>query len=676
MARDASHERGEEAKTPDPSSKGIFEETVEGIAGGIAAEGEGAYRQLFDHMLDGFALHEIILDQDGMPQDYRFLAVNPAFERLTGLRRESLLGRTVKEVLPGTERHWIDTYGRVALTGESVTFENVSAELGRYFEVTAYSPRRGFFACIFADVTARRRAEEALRISEERLRFALESTSDGLWDADFSTGEVYWSPRAYAILGYTPEEGPMTLNRWQGLLHPQDRKAAEELVQSAFSGESEGYTLEYRLAARNGDWRWVMDRGKVIERDPSGKPRRVVGAMADITEKKTMEEERRVLEKYLQNVVDSMPSILVGVDVQGRVTQWNAEAERRTGLSRRHALGRPVRECGNFPEETMALLQEAIALRSLQKAERISLEEGGERRWSDVLVYPLVANGVAGAVVRVDDVTERTRMEEVMVQNEKMMSLGGLAAGMAHEINNPLAGILQGAQNIQRRLSPEMRKNVEVAEECGVSLEALRRYLEARDIFAFLKDIREAGERAADIVRHMLTFSRRGSMTKAPCALKDLLDHTLKIARADFDLRVRYDFQKILLEREDDLHLPSVSCVAAEIEQVLLNLLRNAAQALSASPSTAFPRIRVVTRREGDWAVIEVWDNGPGVPEEKKRHIFEPFFTTKKAGEGTGLGLSVSYFIVVSRHNGWMKVDDAPGGGAVFQVFLPLEGRE
>ncbi len=638
--------------------------------------GEDPYRQLFDHMLDGFAVHEILLDRDGVPENYRFLAVNPAFERLTGLRKESLLGRTVKDVLPGTERHWIDTYGRVALTGQAVTFENVAADLGRHFEVTAYSPGPGLFACVFADVTARRRAEEALRISEERLRFALEATSDGLWDLNVTTGDVYWSPRAYTLLGYAPEEFPMTLERWQALLHPQDRDFALERIRDVLTGGGEGYAAEYRMAARDGGWRWVLVRGKVMEREPSGAVRRIVGTHADITERKAAEEERHLLAQYLRNIVDSMPSMLVGVDAEGRVTQWNAEAERRTGVSRSAAVGYPVRGCWNFPEEILALLQGALAHRTLQKAERVFLEEKGERRWADVLVYPLVANGVTGAVVRLDDVTERIRLEEMVIQNEKMMSVGGLAAGMAHEINNPLAGVLQGAQNIQRRLSPELPKNVETAEACGTSLETVRRYLEAREILIFLQDIRESGERAADIVRHMLTFSRRSDAVKVPCSLRELVDRALKLAKTDFDLRRRYDFQKILLEREDDPHLPPVPGVVTELEQVLLNLLRNAAQALSSHPAQTTPRIRVVTRRDGDVAVLEVWDNGPGVPEEHKHRIFEPFFTTKEMGVGTGLGLSVSYFIVVSHHGGWLRVDDAPDGGAVFRVLLPLEGGE
>jgi PAS domain S-box-containing protein len=119
---------------------------------------EERYQSLFDEMLDGCGLHEIVCDDAGRPIDYRFLAVNPAFERLTGLRAADVVGRTVREVLPGIEPHWIETYGKVALTGQPIFFENHSAELKKHFQVTAYRPAPGQFACIFVDITERKEA--------------------------------------------------------------------------------------------------------------------------------------------------------------------------------------------------------------------------------------------------------------------------------------------------------------------------------------------------------------------------------------------------------------------------------------------------------------------------------------------------------------------------------------
>ena len=137
----------------------------------------------------------------------------------------------------------------------------------------------------------------------------------------------------------------------------------------------------------------------------------------------------------------------------------------------------------------------------------------GEMRYEDVTVYPLMSNGVEGAVIRVDDVTERVRIEEMMVQSEKMLSVGGLAAGMAHEINNPLGVILQASQNVLRRVSPDLPVNARVAGECGITLSSVQQYLERREILTFLEDIRQSGQRAAEIVANMLSFSRKAEGT-------------------------------------------------------------------------------------------------------------------------------------------------------------------
>ena len=134
------------------------------------------YHQLFSEMVDGFALHEIICDENGKPVDYRFLEINPAFEKLTGLKAENLIDRTVLEVMPNTEQVWIDTYGQVALTGESISLENYSQELGKYFSVKAFCPEVGKFATIFSDVTDRVRSQQTLELRMRLLEFAATHT--------------------------------------------------------------------------------------------------------------------------------------------------------------------------------------------------------------------------------------------------------------------------------------------------------------------------------------------------------------------------------------------------------------------------------------------------------------------------------------------------------------------
>ncbi|WXG53711.1 MAG: HAMP domain-containing sensor histidine kinase [Candidatus Sedimenticola sp. (ex Thyasira tokunagai)] len=244
---------------------------------------------------------------------------------------------------------------------------------------------------------------------------------------------------------------------------------------------------------------------------------------------------------------------------------------------------------------------------------------------------------------------------------------------MAHELNNPLGGMLQGIQNIQRRLSPDLEKNRVVAQELGLDLEKICSYLDQREIEKFMQGIRESGERAAEIVQNMLQFARKAESGLRPERLDLLVDRALELAAVDYDLKKKYDFREIEIIRQYDTTLAPVRCIASEIQQVLLNLLRNAAQALyKGEGKTEHPRITVRTYSQKGMACIKVEDNGPGMDEETRNHVFDPFFTTRPVGEGTGLGLSVSYFIVTQEHNGRMSVDSQPGLGAAFMVCLPM----
>ena len=309
----------------------------------------------------------------------------------------------------------------------------------------------------------------------------------------------------------------------------------------------------------------------------------------------------------------------------------------------------------------------------MEKIERVTWHKDEEPHHYALTFYPLVGGAGRGVVIRIDDITQRLALEEMMVQSEKMLSVGGLAAGMAHEINNPLGAILHNVQNIRRRLSPGLEKNVEQAEQAGVSLEAIEHYMEAREIPRLLDGIQQAGQRAAKIVSHMLSFSRRSDRQLSPCDLPALIDQALEIAGNDFDLTDSFDFKTLEIVRQYDPLLGPVAGTANELEQVLLNLLKNAAQAIHLREDDSEPgRITLRTRLNPPWAEIQVEDNGVGMPEAVRKRTFEPFFTTKEIGQGTGLGLSVSYFIITNNHKGQMEVQSSPGQGTCFTLRLPL----
>jgi len=263
-----------------------------------------------------------------------------------------------------------------------------------------------------------------------------------------------------------------------------------------------------------------------------------------------------------------------------------------------------------------------------------------------------------------------------MVQTEKMMSVGGLAAGMAHEINNPLSAIIQGSQNIKRRLDPHLPKNIKVANELDADLSKISEYLTEREIIKFMDNIHSAGQRAAHIVTNMLQFSRQSSRKLDMHNICELLDRAIEIASSDYDLKKGYDFKQLEIIKEySDMQL-QVPCAAPEIEQVLLNLIKNAAQALKEREVNSFEEhhstITISCQAIMNQCVLSITDNGTGMDNAVRKRIFEPFFTTKDVGIGTGLGLSVSYFIITSHHNGTMDVSSRLGEGTKFTIKLPL----
>lgn len=391
----------------------------------------------------------------------------------------------------------------------------------------------------------------------------------------------------------------------------------------------------------------------------------------------------RKTQRYIHSVVNSIDSVLIGVTRDGYVTHWNRAAAETSGLSAEMVMGAKVTDV--FPNLPVSIGTVATCIDTGEpfRQENVSVGEAAEERYLDIKVYPLKEldssspspqnRALAGAVLLLEDVTSRVRVEKMMVQNEKLMSLGELAAGLAHEINNPLAVILNNVQNIERRVSPTLPANQEKALQANIDLNALDTYCRSRDIFQLLGDIRDAGARAADIVKSMLEFSRTTNQ-KAATDLNKLLTHSLQLAQNTFKLETPAGIELPDIHCDLEENLPLIYAAATEIQQVILNLLLNAAQAFRSEEYGAplQPQIHIQTKRCGGWVVITVEDNGPGMPDNVKRQIFNPFFTTKEVGKGTGLGLSVSYFIIKEHHQGEIDVESVPGEGTRFTIRLPL----
>lgn len=519
------------------------------------------------------------------------------------------------------------------------------------------------------------KAGQALRESENSFIQLFESAPVPMAYAKLVEGYTgtTWNSAWYKTFGYPRKQANGRSGNDIGLwVEPGDRT---RLITMA---KRQNYVADFETLLRryDGDIRNCTLFGRFID-TPGNRLLMVV--YLDVTERKRAEKELHNLRNYLSNIIDSMPSVLIGVDAHGRVTQWNKKAEQTTKISSDTAQGKMLSEV--FPQliSQMGLIAESISAGEIKQELKRPRHLEGSTCFEDVTIYPLTANGVEGAVIRVDDVTEKVSMEKMIMQSEKMLSLGGLAAGMAHEINNPLAGMIQTANVMANRLGGriDIPANIKAAQASGITVEAIQKFMKARGIPAMIDAINASGKRAAEIVNNMLSFARKSDANVSFYHLADLLDKTLELAGTDYDLKKHYDFRTIEIVKEYEADLPMVPCEGTMIQQVLLNVLRNGAQAMQKirdSHNEGHPRFifRLMREIKINMVRIEIEDNGPGMDEATCKRIFDPFFTTKPVGVGTGLGLSVSYFIITENHGGEMSVESNPGSGSKFIIQLPF----
>ena len=611
-------------------------------------EREERLSRLLERMREGFALHEVLLDEDGRPRDYRFLEVNAAFERLTGLRRDEVLGRTVREVLPDIQPFWIERYGTVATTGEATHFDAYAAPLGRHYEVAAYSPRPGQFATLVNDVTPRVEAEAALVQSERYLRALFEGSLDAILVADDEGRYVDANPAALEMLGVTREE----------LL---GRTAAD------FAADR-----EYDFA---GAWRRFLESGQMKgafhARRPDGTvrvldfaatanvtPGRHLSVLRDVTERTRTEAALRENEHLFQLVLETIPIGVWLVDRNGFVTYGNLAARRiwggarYVGLDESHVY-KAWRLPGGEPVGTDWSTARAVRKGVATFAEPLEIERfDGVRRIVLVSALPIrdQQQGVIGAIETNEDVTDQRRLEQQFLQAQKMEAVGRLAGGVAHDFNNLLSVILGRGAALQRLLP-----------EGGPG----RRHLD---------EVLAASERAAALTRQLLAFGRRQLVQRRPVHVNEVVGGM----RAMLGRLIGEDVE---LRTELTEGMKPVLADVNQLEQVVMNLAVNARDAMPGGGvltiATSPVRLDEAGARAvpgahpGSYAELAVTDDGTGMDEDTIAHLFEPFFTTKEPGKGTGLGLATVYGIV-EQSGGHVSVESRPGQGSTFRVRLPF----
>lgn len=384
------------------------------------------------------------------------------------------------------------------------------------------------------------------------------------------------------------------------------------------------------------------------------------------------EDKLRNSRNRLNIIFDTMPSALVSISnniIQG----WNKDIIQITGIEAKDAIGHNLTQVFPAFSDYKHLITEALRSKDEVQVQHVKLacSENTINHLYHITVYPLLAITPAEVVIRIDDVTDQVKNEAGLAQVEKLASVGASIAGVAHEINNPLATVLLNTQNILRRIDPTMESNLKTAEELGLDLGKQYKYLEQREIIKFISGIHEAGQRASSIVKNMLKFTRRSTSDMEKHNLVEIINDALQLCANDISIQDHIDFKEIqIVTNFEDKNL-EIECYPLEIQQVILNLVRNAVQALNPTQESKIVKISLY-RQNDNKVAIEITDTGHGMSKEVLEQIFQPFFTTKPIGQGTGLGLSVCRNIIVQKHHGNMEVQSTPGQGTTFTITLPI----
>jgi len=599
----------------------------------------------------------------------RILLMNKAAHRLSGLEKWIPAHHRLKDVFPKV----FSQLQKNRIDPEKGSQDLYHIEIGsRYLHLKSFPLLKEHekimgTLILLKDETDRMTAESALKKNERVHKSMLEASPNPIVFYD-EKGRVTYLNKAFTqVFGWHQDE--LIGNRLD-FVPKEDQEATRQALQQTIDTPEGNHNFITRRLTKSGDL-LDMSLNAVMYRAEDGRFVNMVVNFTDITRLKKNERELDRSQNFIKNIIDSMPSIIIGVDINGRVTHWNLEIERLTGINANQAEGASLKEVFPNLSGLMSDVGQSIESQQVIVKEKKVLPFNDINILADITIYPMLSGNLNGAVIRVDDISERVRIEEMMVQSEKMLSVGGLAAGMAHEINNPLAGMLQNTQVIWNRLSENLPANQKAATECGIDLEDIEKYMEKRKIFTLMESIKSSGRRAAAIVSNMLAFSRKSEGKKSTYYLHDLMEDTMELVKNDYNLKQRYDFRDIEIVREYQDKLPQIVCEKNEIQQVLLNLLKNGAEAMSMA-NVAIPRFIFRLFKTETEIVLEIEDNGPGMDLEIRKRIFEPFFTTKGVGVGTGLGLSVSYFIVCENHKGVLAVESEPGKGSCFILKLPL----
>jgi PAS domain S-box-containing protein len=631
---------------------------------------ETLLRQSNDRFHAVFERSPIMIGLLSVPEG-RLVEVNAAGVAAFGYSREEAIGRTTLEL-----KLWADPADRERYLSELCKSGHVAGcearmrrKDGELFTVL-YSGSiieiggQTFSLNSLQDISARRQSEAALRVSEERLGFALNATNDGLWDWNIPTGEVHFSQQWCRLLGYSHAEVPGRVEFFFSALHPDDVPQMRRALDDHLAGRTPLKQNEVRLRTKEGDYLWFHDRGKIVVWDDAGLPLRMVGTITAIAERKEAEAAiaRSVasLRATLESTADGILTIghdrRIGSFNRRFVEMWRIPVEVLAAKNDERALQFVLGQLVD-PEAFLAKVRFLYDHADQESFDVLDFHDG---RVFERYSRPMIVDGLpAGRVWSFRDVTERKqagadreKLQARLHQNQKFEALGTLAGGVAHDFNNILTGVIN-YMSIAR-------------EDCPPGHPAIRKYLDEAIKGSF---------RAKELVRQILLFSRSEETVRVPVKVAEVVDEVLSMLRATLPAN-------IVIEAELERDIPCILANSTQIHQVLMNLCINGAQAMQSRGGRLSVKLsvrmvdaawsaRLQDVGPGEYVWLEIADTGGGIDPAVFARIFEPFFTTKKVGEGTGLGLAVTRS-VVQNHHGAISVQTQPGDGTTFELFFPV----
>ena len=621
----------------------------------------------------------------------RFEYVNPKFVDVTGYTQEELVGKTPALIkssftLPEVyEDLWRTILSGTEWRGE-IQNRRKNGEL--YWEYEIISPLKNKhgeiinFIVVKEDITERKAAENDLRESDSRFRQMAENIRDVFFlrDAD-GKRFLYVSPAYEEIWGRSRESLYANSESWTEAIHPDDRASAYGKSQEG-AAAGEKYEYGYRVVRPDGSIRWIESRGFPV-RDDAGKIVRIAGVVTDVTERNQAMRLLRESERRFSTLLGNVELVSLMRDREGRITYCNEYLLRLTGWRQEEVIGRNWIELFIPPEiadEKKDVFAALIANRpEAWHYEHEILTRSGERRlihWNNSVLRS-GSGEVIGTASIGEDITEQKRAMEALQREhaslletqqellnaheslakaDRLESVGRLAAGVAHEVKNPLTIIRLGTDYLAKQFPQKGSQEV-------------------------LDDVRAAIDRAEHVIRDLLEFSRQKAVARRPTSIDDVIDNAIDLIKHETDGR------NIAIIRNRDDAMPMIYADPERLVQVFINLISNAAQAIGRNGSIEIversmrlseqdlKRVGTSMLKIGEPVVtVDIRDNGPGVSSEHENKLFEPFFTTKPQGEGSGLGLAVARNIVIM-HEGSISISNRPEGGASALLMFRVAGE-